>query len=436
MSTEQPEPPRRLWLKIGAMIVIALCVLAYALRNVLLGQPVDVVATTTGELRQTVVASGRVTTPQRVDIAAETIGRVNQIPVEEGQRVKRGQLLIELDSADDRAGVAQASAAVAQAEARLRQLREVGLPGAAQSLVQAEANAAQTQKQRERMRDLQARGFVGQAQLDDANRNFDVAASQVNSARLQVQTNTPAGSDSAMALAALAQARANLQLARVKLEQNAILAPVDGTLIARSVERGDIVQSGKALMVLAPTGETQIVVQVDEKNFAKLALGQKALASADAFADQRFEAAVAYINPGIDATRGAVEVKLRVATPPAYLRQDMTVSVDIETARRDGALVIPTGAVRDATSVAPWVMVVRDGHTVRQPVRLGLLGDSRSEVLSGIAVGEGVVLATLGQIAVGQHVRPHVVPVVPTMASEKATPAATTAGKAGAPKSP
>jgi HlyD family secretion protein len=281
------------------------------------------------------------------------------------------------------------------------------------------------------MRDLQARGFVGQAQLDDANRNFDIAASQVNSARLQVQTNAPAGSDSALALASLAQARANLQLAQVKLEQNSILAPVDGTLIARSVERGDIVQSGKTLMVLAPAGETQIVVQVDEKNLAKLALGQKALASADAFAEQRFDAIVTYLNPGIDATRGAVEVKLRVANPPAYLRQDMTVSVDIETARRDNALVIPAGAVRDGSSAAPWVMVVRGKHTARQPVKLGLRGDSRIEVLEGIEAGEVVVLASLGQIVVGQHVRPHIVAVLPTTADSTGA-----AAKTAAPKSP
>ena len=428
MTAEQPAVSRTPWIKIGAAIIVALFILAYALRNIILGQPVDVVATTLGELKQTVVASGRVTTPQRVEIAADATGRVNRIPVAEGQTVKRGQLLIELDSADDRAGVAQANAAVKQAEARLRQLREVGLPGAAQSLVQAEANAEQARKQQDRMRDLQARGFVGQAQLDDANRNFDIAASQVNSARLQVRTNAPAGSDSALALASLAQARANLQLAQVKLEQNSIVAPGDGTLIARSVERGDIVQSGKALMVLAPTGETQIVVQVDEKNLAKLAVGQKALASADAFADQRFDAIVTYLNPGIDATRGAVEVKLRVANPPAYLRQDMTVSVDIETARRDNALVIPAGALRDASSAAPWVMVVRDKRTVRQPVTLGLRGDSRIEVLNGIEAGEVVVLASLGQIVVGQHVRPHIVAVLPTSAGA--------AAKTAAPKSP
>ena len=428
MTEEQPAISRKPWIKIGAAIVVALCILAYALRNIVLGQPVDVVATTLGELKQTVVASGRVTTPQRVEIAAETTGRANRIPVAEGQTVKRGQLLIELDSADDSAGVAQAGATVEQAQARLRQLREVGLPGATQGLLQAEANAEQARKQQDRMRDLQARGFVGQAQLDDANRNFDIAASQVNAARLQVQTNAPAGSDSALALASLAQARANLQLAQVKLEQNSILAPVDGTLIARSVERGDIVQSGKTLMVLAPVGETQIVVQVDEKNLAKLALGQKALASADAFADQRFDAIVTYLNPGIDATRGAVEVKLRVANPPVYLRQDMTVSVDIETARRDNARVIPAGALRDATSSEPWVMVVRDKRTHRQPVKLGLRGDSRIEVLSGIETGEAVVPASLGQIAVGQRVRPRIVPILPT--------AAGTMGKTAAPKTP
>ena len=413
MTTVPPVVSRRLALKIGIAVVVVACIAAYALRNVLLGQPVDVYAASVGELLQTVVASGRVMSPQRVEIAAETTGRVLRIPVVEGQAVKRGQLLIELDAADDRAGVAQAAAAVAQADARVRQLREVGLPSARQSLVQATANAEQLKKQQERMRDLQAKGFVGQAQLDDAIRNYDIAASQVDTARVQVRTNTPAGSDTALALASLAQARANLLLAKVKLEQNSLLAPVDGILIARSVEVGDIVQAARQLMVLAPQGVTQMVVQVDEKNFAKLALGQRALGSADAFAGQRFDASVTYINPGIDATRGSVEVKLLVPSPPAYLRQDMTVSVDIETARRAGALIVPTGAVRDMSSATPWVMVVRDKRTVRQAVTLGLRGDSRSEVLSGIEAGEVVVLATAVGIGVGRHVRPHLVSVAP-----------------------
>ena len=75
------------------------------------------------------------------------------------------------------------------------------------------------------------------------------------------------------------------------------------------------------------------MLQIDERNLGKLALGQKALASADAYPDQRFAAVVSYINPGVDITRASVEVKLTVADPPDYLRQDMTVSVDIEVAR-------------------------------------------------------------------------------------------------------
>ena len=120
------------------------------------------------------------------------------------------------------------------------------------------------------------------------------------------------GADFEMAQTALQQARAGLAAAKARLAQTSIVAPTDGVLIGRNVEPGDVVQPGKELMVLAPAGETQIVVQVDEKNLAQLKLGQKALASADAYPHERFDAELFYINPGIDALRGSVEVKLRV----------------------------------------------------------------------------------------------------------------------------
>ena len=400
---------QRTWLKIAIVILVIVIIVAYLSRNIILGKPVEAHAATIGDLTQSVVASGRVMTPQRISIAAETTGRVNAIPVLEGQTVKRGQLLIQLNDLDERASMAQATAAVSQAEAMLRQLHEVALPAASQALKQAQTNAEQAKKQYERTRELQARGFFSQAQLDDAKRNYDVIASQVSAARLQVKSNQPAGSDLAVAAAAVAQANASLRLAQVKLNEDAILAPADGTLISRSVEPGDIVQAGKELMVLAANGETQILVQLDEKNLAKLALGQKVLGSADAYADQRFDAVVSYINPGVDATRGSVEVKLLVVNPPAYLRQDMTVSVDIETARRSGALTIPTGAIHDASSNAPWVLVVRNKHTVRQPVKLGLRGDNSVEVLTGIKAGEAVILTALGTITADMRVRAHLV---------------------------
>jgi HlyD family secretion protein len=396
-------------IKIATILLVVLSVIAYLSRSLILGKPVDAYPATISELLQTVVASGRVMTPQRITIAAETTGRVNTIPVLEGQTVKRGQLLIQLNDQDERASLAQATAAVSQAEAKLRQLREVALPAASQSLKQTQTNVEQARKQYERNKDLQARGFISQAQLDEAKRNYDVINSQVIAARLQVETNRPAGSDLAVASAAVAQANASLRLAQVKLNKDSILAPADGTLISRSVESGDIVQPGKELMVLAADGQTQISIQLDEKNLAKIALGQKALGSADAYTDQRFNAVVSYINPGIDATRGAVEVKMNVPNPPAYLRQDMTVSVDIETAHRSGALVIPTGALHDASSNASWVLVVRNNHTAKQAVKLGLRGDNSVEVLSGLKAGEAVILTAVGIIKADMHVRANII---------------------------
>lgn len=401
---ERPLPVRR-WIKRGLLIALALAVAGFALRNVIFGTPVETTEAVRSDLVQTVVASGRIMTPQRASVGVVITGRVVRIPVEEGQSVKHGDVLIVLDDEDAKAAVAQARGAVAQAEAKLRQLREVGLPAAEQALVQAQANFTQARQQFERSKELKAKGFVSQAALDDAQRNLDVAESQLRAAKLQVETNRPSGSDFALAQTALMQARANLGVAQAKLEQTVIVAPVDGTLISRNVEPGNVVQAGKELMALAPAGETQVVVQIDEKNLAQLRVGQHALASADAFPKERFEAVLVYINPGIDALRGSVEVKLRVPKPPDYLRQDMTVSVDIEVARSPGTVVIAADAVRDANSAQPWVLAVDGWRAARRPVKLGLKGDGRIEVLEGVAPGDRLISAAQMTVKNGQRVR-------------------------------
>lgn len=398
-------------LKLGVLALLVLALTLYLLRNILLGTPINVYAATSGELVQSVVASGRVVSPQRVTVALQGSGRVQRVAVAEGQKVEAGQLLIELDNSDSRASLAQANAATAQAQAKLRQLTELGQPQAVQALALAQATALQARKALDRNRDLVARGFVSQAAVDDAQRAVDVAASQVASAQAQVKSNAAGGSETLLAQAALSQAQAGQQLARAKLNQGQVLAPSGGVLISRSVEVGDIVQPGKALMVLAASGQMQILIQIDEKNLSKIALGQKAYGSADAFASQRFDAVVGFINPGVDATRGSVEVKLNIANPPAYLRQDMTVSVDIETARRTGTVVIATSAVQDAATDKPWVLVVRSKHAVKQFVKLGLRGDTRVEVLDGIAAGESVLPASKVGVKAGQRVRATVIAV-------------------------
>jgi HlyD family secretion protein len=280
-------------------------------------------------------------------------------------------------------------------------------------LVQAEANALQARQAFERNQSLRAQGFVGQSQLDDAKRNLDVADSQLRAARIQVQTNGPSGSDFALAQTALAQARANLRAAQAKLEQTVIHAPVDGVLIGRSVEPGNVVQPGRELMALAPSGETQVVVQIDERQLSRLALGQKALGSADAFPNQRFAAELVYINPAVDPLRGSVEVKLKVPDPPAYLVQDMTASVDIEVARRADTIYVPTETVREANGSQPWVLAIRAFRAVRQPVKLGLRGDGRVEILDGVEAGDELIPATNALIRAGQRVRAVAPPSAP-----------------------
>lgn len=398
-------PVTRRWLKRGLLIALGLAVAGFLLRNAILGNPVETREAVRSDLIQTVVASGRIVTPQRASVGAVITGRVTRIPVQEGQSVNQGDVLIGLDDEDERASVAQARGAVAQAEARVRQLRELGLPAAEQALVQAQANYTQARQQYERSIELKTKGFVSQAALDDAQRNLDVAQSQLRAAKLQVESNRPAGSDFALAQTALAQARATLGVAQARLDQTVIRAPVDGTLIARNVEPGNVVQPGKELMVLAPAGETQVVVQFDEKNLAQLKLGQQALVSADAFPKERFAAELMYINPGIDASRGSVEVKLRAPKPPEYLRQDMTVSVDIEVARSAGAVVVPADTVRDAGGAQPWVLAVDGGRATRRAVKLGLKGDGRMEVLEGVAPGDRLISAAQLTVKSGQRVR-------------------------------
>jgi HlyD family secretion protein len=194
-------------------------------------------------------------------------------------------------------------------------------------------------------------------------------------------------------------------VAQAKLAATTIRAPAAGLLIARSVEPGDVAQPGKVLMLLAPAGETQIVVNIDEKHLGKLAVRQRALVSADAFPGETFPADLFYVNPGVDAIRGAVEVKLRVPNPPAYLRQDMTVSVDIEVGRRSDVLVVSSEALHEAGTGHPWVLLVRDGRVLRQPVTLGMRGDASVEIVAGVAVGDMLVPVTNGTIRAGQRVR-------------------------------
>ena len=394
-------------LGLGAVLIALLVLAVVAGPRVLRGPEVPVDAVVQRDFLQSVVASGRVEAPHRVNLGVQITGTVRRVPVTEGQQVAAGDPLVELESAELQAASHQAELAVTQAQARLRQLREVQAPMAEQTLRQAQANLDASRKALARSRDLLAQGFIGQAALDEARRAEQVAQAQWRSAQQQLASARPAGSDTAVAEAALAQARSGAQAARARLAYATVRAPVAGVLITRNVEAGDVVQPGKALMILSPTGATELVVQIDEKNLRLLRLGLPAVAAADAYAPQRFGAELSYIHPGVDAQRGSVEVKLKVPEPPAYLKQDMTVTVDIEVARRAQAVLVRGDAVHDAEGAAPWVWALDGGRVRRQVLKLGLRSNGWFEVLEGLRSGDRVALASNAMNLVeGARVRP------------------------------
>ena len=374
--------------------------------RLLLGPEVPVSPVLQRDFVQSVVASGHVETPHRVSIAAQIVGTVRRVPVAEGQQVVAGQLLLELESSEARAALAQAELAVRQAEARLRQLREVQAPVAQTGVRQAQAGLDNARAQWGRAQQLFQQGFIGQAALDEARKTLELSEAQLRAAQTQLATAQPQGSDSALAAAALAQAQASVDAARARLGYTSLRAPVAGQLISRDVEPGDVVQAGKTLMQLSPAGPTELVVQIDEKNLQLLALGQPAQASADAYPEQRFAARLSYINPGVDLQRGSVEVKLSVPEPPATLRQDMTVSVDIQVARRPQALLLPLDAVREAEGAKPWALKVEGRHAQRQALQLGLRSGGWVEVLQGLQAGDLVVPPSASAVREGSRLRP------------------------------
>lgn len=220
-----------------------------------------------------------------------------------------------------------------------------------------------------------------------------MAQAQQAAASAQRAANEDQGTDVAQAQAQLALARSGTALAEARLGQAVLTAPADARVLLRAVEPGQIVQPGRALVTLALSGPVQLVGQVDERYLEQLQVGQPATVVADAFPGQGFTARVQVIAPLVDAQRGAVEVKLSLPQAPAFLREDMTLSVQVESGRRANALVVPIQALAgDPAASAATVRVLREGRVETRSLRLGLRTLEAAEVLDGLAAGDRVLV--------------------------------------------
>ena len=394
---------RRFWLLGGVLLAVLLAFGTWLWSPVTV--PVQVLKPR--ELVHSVVATATSQTQHRANAGVQIAGKVLAVHVKEGERFRQGQPLLQLDDSEARSALAAAELAVRQAEFKLRQWREVQAPTARASEQQAQANLIQTRTQLTRQQDLFRQGFIGQAALDEAMRTFQVAQAQAITAHAQRQANDDDGVEQSLAQSTLMLARTNAQAANARLSYTRLLAPFDGLVVSRHVEPGDMVQPGKTLLMLAPNGVTELVAQIDERNLSLLRLGQPAMASADAFAQQRFAAVVSAIAPGVDAQRGSVQVKLQVGAPPDYLRQDMTVSVEIEVGRQAAALAVPLEAVHESESANPWVWrITAASRLERVPVTLGLRSGAWVQLLTGVAEGQRVLVTAGTGLREGQRVRP------------------------------
>lgn len=342
-------------------------------------------------LVQRVVAAGRVTNQQRVQISTELSGLVLELPGREGARVAVGDVLAVIRGAE-------LEAQLLQLQAELREVEERRRPQAETELRFARSELMQARRERQRREQLLQAALIIPEVVEQARQLERVAQSKVDNFQLAAAALAADGAQTQQLQARLAQITAELTKATVK-------ATANGMLLSRHVESGDRVQPGTLLFTLAPDSLVEVRTQLDERNLAQLALGQKAQIIADAYPDQVFAADVSFISPVIDARRGTVEVRLRLAEPPVFLRQDMTVSVTIETASKASTLVVPNEALFSMAGDGDSVWIWNEGRASAQKVKLGLRGLTHSEVLSGLKSGDKVLTEFDTNLAAGQKVR-------------------------------
>ena len=374
-----------------ATLVLAVGVVGWIAVQRLRGPEYDGYEVASRPLVQTVVATGRVVAVSRAQVGSPVTGVLLERRVKEGDTVQPGDVLAVL-RADD------LEAAAREAEAALAQLQQSTRPQAQAVLREAEARLAQASREAARRRNLFQRQLIAREALELAVQAETIARSAAEQARLAASSLAEGHPNEAAAHARLATARA-------QLAKTTIRAEVAGTVLTRNAEPGDLVQPGRVLFEIARAGATEVLVPLDEKNLEVLALGQPAMCIADAYPSRPFPAKVTFIAPSVDPQRGSVDIRLTVAPVPGFLRQDMTVSVNVETGRRDSAVVVPNDALDNVDGSRARLWLVADGRATRREVELGLRGLAMTEITGGLQPGDWILADAKAGVEEGSRVR-------------------------------
>ena len=351
-----------------------------------------------GDLAKSVVATGKVEPITKVEVKSKASGIVKKLFVEYGNRVKKGQLLAELDKEEIQATVEQSRAALQAAEAN----RKSAEADHERAKVDAEGpDVPLLKRSYERSLQMAKDGVVSQSALDDAEKEYKLAVNKQNVARAQIIVLQ---AKIAQAQAQVAQDQANLKQSEEQLSYTDISSPIDGIVLSRDVEIGDAVSSilvlgssATLVMTLGDTSQVYVKGKVDESDIGRVYLGQPARIKVESFKDKTFKGVVTKISPmGVEKDNVTTfEVRVSIDNPGGELKAEMTANAEIILDEHKNVLQIPEGAIiydkdRSASVEIPDSKG-KDGQR-KTPITIGISNGAKTEVLKGLKEGDQVIL--------------------------------------------
>jgi len=351
-----------------------------------------------GDLAKSVVATGKVTPITKVEVKSKASGIVKKLFVEYGDKVKKGQLLAQLDKDEIQAQVDQSRAALQAAEANLASSQA----DYERAKVDAEGpDVPLLKRQFDRSTEMAKDGVVSASALDDADRNYKMALNKQNVAKAQV---TVLKAKIAQSQAEMARDKANLAQLEEQLSYTDIVSPIDGIVLSRDVEMGDAVSSilvlgssATLVMTLGDTSEVYVKGKVDESDIGKVYLGQPARIKVEAFKDKTFYGKVTKISPmGVEKDNVTTfEVRVSINNPGGELKAEMTANAEIILEEHKNVLQIPEGSILYDKDKKASVEIpdprAKEGKK-KIAVNIGISNGAKTEVLSGLKEGDQVVL--------------------------------------------
>jgi len=351
-----------------------------------------------GDLAKSVVATGKVEPITKVEVKSKASGIVKKLMVEYGDRVKKGQLLAQLDKIEIEAGVEQSRAALQAAQANLKGAEA----DYERSKVDAESPDVPLLKRAyDRAVQMAKDGVVSESALDDAERAYKLAVNKQNVARAQMMVLQ---AKIAQSQAEVAHDQANLKQLDEQLNYTDIVSPIDGIILSRDVEMGDAVSSilvlgssATLVMTIGDTREVYVKGKVDESDIGRVYLGQPARIKVESFKDKTFNGVVTKISPmGVEKDNVTTfEVRVSINNPGGELRAEMTANAEIILEEHKSVLQVAEGAIiydkdRKASVEVPDAKG-KDGQR-KVAINIGISNGAKTEVLNGLKEGDQVIL--------------------------------------------